>query len=106
MIAGILGACLTNLPGVITMKCFSSAIEKREENVRLAAQLLGETEEILKIFENHELLCLHNADQFASIDEWHAKMGQANPSASPSSSENNAVASGSGELAMEIELEA
>ncbi|CAL5413763.1 unnamed protein product [Camellia sinensis] len=95
MIAGILGACLTNLPGVITMKCFSSAIEKREENVRLAAQLLGETEKILKFFENHELLCLHNADQFASIDEWHAKMGQANPSASPSSSDNNSVASGS-----------
>ncbi|KAI7979437.1 hypothetical protein LOK49_Contig336G00003 [Camellia lanceoleosa] len=106
MIAGILGACLTNLPGVITMKCFSSAIEKREENVRLAAQLLGETEKILKIFENHELLCLNNADQFASIDEWHAKMGQANPSASPSSSDNNSVASSSGELAMEIELEA
>ncbi|CAL5347614.1 unnamed protein product [Camellia sinensis] len=105
MIAGILGACLTNLPGVITMKCFSSAIEKREENVRLAAQLLGETEKI-NFFENHELLCLHNADQFASIDEWHAKMGQANPSTSPSSSDNNSVASGSGELAMEIELEA
>ncbi|CAL5413757.1 unnamed protein product [Camellia sinensis] len=95
MIAGILGACLTNLPGVITMKCFSSAIEKREENVRLAAQLLGETEKI-NFFENHELLCLHNADQFASIDEWHAKMGQANPSTSPSSSDNNSVASGSG----------
>ncbi|CAL5416665.1 unnamed protein product [Camellia sinensis] len=95
MIAGILGACLTNLPGVITMKCFSSAIEKREENVRFVAQLLGETEKILKFFENHELLCLHDTDQFASIDEWHAKMGQANPCASPSSSDNNSVASGS-----------
>ncbi|THG08700.1 hypothetical protein TEA_005512 [Camellia sinensis var. sinensis] len=106
MIAGILGACLTNLPGVITMKCFSSAIEKREENVRFVAQLLGETEKILKFFGNHELLYLHDTDQFASIDEWHAKMGQANPCASPSSSDNNSVASGSGELAMEIELEA
>ncbi|GMP77841.1 hypothetical protein CsSME_00033981 [Camellia sinensis var. sinensis] len=106
MTTGILGACLTNLPGVITMKCFSSAIEKREESVRLAAQLLGETEEILKIFEQHELLFLHNADQFASIDEWRAKMGQANPSASHSSSKNNSVASGSDELAIGIELEA
>ncbi|CAL5413769.1 unnamed protein product [Camellia sinensis] len=106
MIAGILGACLTNLPGVITMKCFSSAIEKREENVRFVAQLLGETEKILKFFGNHELLYLHDTDQFASIDEWHAKMGQASPCASPSSSDNNSVASGSGELAMEIELEA
>ncbi|THG09132.1 hypothetical protein TEA_006371 [Camellia sinensis var. sinensis] len=79
-----------------------STIEKMEKSVQFAAQLLGETEEILKIFEQHELLCLHNVDQFASIDEWRAKMGQANPCDSPSSSDNNLVASSSGITDIEI----
>ncbi|KAK2968678.1 hypothetical protein RJ640_016978, partial [Escallonia rubra] len=55
MIADILCACLTNLPGVITRKCFCNAIEKREESVRLAARLLGETEAILNTLQQQEL---------------------------------------------------
>ncbi|GMP77846.1 hypothetical protein CsSME_00033985 [Camellia sinensis var. sinensis] len=107
------------------MKCFFSAIEKREKSVRLTAQLIGKTEVILKIFEQHELLFiilswrrtsgyrvwvvtlyLHNADQFASIEEWRAKMGQANPSASLSSSCNDSTPSDSSELAINIESKA
>ncbi|XXG57311.1 hypothetical protein AAC387_Pa03g4497 [Persea americana] len=50
-IADIVGACLTNLPKVIYMKCVCNSIEFREESVRDAAYLLGETEEILKKLE-------------------------------------------------------
>ncbi|RWR78220.1 hypothetical protein CKAN_00674300 [Cinnamomum micranthum f. kanehirae] len=50
-ITDIVGACLTNLPKVIYMKCVCNSIEFREESVRDAAYLLGETEEILKKLE-------------------------------------------------------
>ncbi|KAK2977779.1 hypothetical protein RJ640_029975 [Escallonia rubra] len=68
MIADILCACLTNLPGVITRKCFCNAIEKREESVRLAARLLGETEAILNTLQQRELPPL-DPNQVAYIDE-------------------------------------
>ncbi|KAM7525584.1 hypothetical protein LguiA_015486 [Lonicera macranthoides] len=74
-IADILGACLTNLPRVIIMHCYCSTIEKREENVNLAARLLGETEEILKILHQHETPDL-NHDQVVYIDEWRALLKQ------------------------------
>ena len=44
----IVSACLTNLPEVISMICVCNSIESREESVRDAAYLFGETEEILK----------------------------------------------------------
>lgn len=75
IIADILGACLTNLPRAITTKCYCSAIEKREESVKQAARLLGETEEILKILQQHELPSL-DPDQAAYLDEWVAKIKQ------------------------------
>ncbi|XP_059301941.1 uncharacterized protein LOC132053862 [Lycium ferocissimum] len=54
MIAGILGACLINMPYVITKICSASAIEKREEDVQHAIHLLGEAEEIIKSLQQHE----------------------------------------------------
>ncbi|XP_059659042.1 uncharacterized protein LOC132305416 [Cornus florida] len=101
MIADILGACLTNLPRVITMECFSSAIEKREKSILHAAQLLGETEEILKILQQNELPSL-NPDKKAYIDEWRALMRQENSFASTSSI-SDGTSSVSGELQMAIE---
>ncbi|XP_059659019.1 uncharacterized protein LOC132305393 [Cornus florida] len=73
MIADILGACLTNLPRVKIMKCFCSAIEKRENSVQRAAQLLGETEETIEILQQREIPSL-NPIQAANINEWRASM--------------------------------
>ncbi|KAL8457856.1 hypothetical protein ACS0TY_035650 [Phlomoides rotata] len=53
MIANILAACLTNLMRVIIIKCRRKAIKEKEKNVREAAVLLGETEEILQILHQH-----------------------------------------------------
>ncbi|XP_068669435.1 uncharacterized protein [Aristolochia californica] len=50
-IADIFGACLTNLPHLIYKECIDNRIELREAGVRKAAYLLGETENILEIFE-------------------------------------------------------
>lgn len=55
MIADILAACLTNLPRVIVMKCHENAIEKREASVEAAAQLLGETTQIINSLQDREL---------------------------------------------------
>ncbi|XP_042752022.1 uncharacterized protein LOC111905405 [Lactuca sativa] len=71
MIADILAACLTNLPQVITMKCHTSAIEKREANVRAAAQLLGEITKIINSLQDRELPSLNPKD-LAFIDKWHS----------------------------------
>ncbi|KAK1304441.1 hypothetical protein QJS10_CPB11g00370 [Acorus calamus] len=50
-ICDILGACLTNLPGVINMECLCSSVEEREQRVRDATFVLGEAESILKTLE-------------------------------------------------------
>ncbi|MFS7960870.1 hypothetical protein Hanom_Chr08g00708131 [Helianthus anomalus] len=69
MISHILAACLTNLPRVIAMKCHTSVIEKREESVHVAAQLLGETMQIINRLQNRELPNL-NPDELPFIDKW------------------------------------
>ncbi|KAM7494095.1 hypothetical protein LguiB_028704 [Lonicera macranthoides] len=69
VIADILGACLTNLGHVMTMQCFCSAIEKREDSVRYAIFLLGKTEKVLKILERRPLPST-DWDQLAYIDYW------------------------------------
>ncbi|XP_023745300.1 uncharacterized protein LOC111893479 [Lactuca sativa] len=69
MIADILAACLTNLPQVIAMKCHTSAIEKREASVHAAAQLLGETMQIINTLQDRELPSL-NPNGMAFIDKW------------------------------------
>ncbi|KAK4437260.1 hypothetical protein Salat_0059900 [Sesamum alatum] len=53
MIANIMAACLTNLMHVIIMKCHRKDIKDKEKSVRQAALLLGETEEILRILQQH-----------------------------------------------------
>ncbi|MFS7960876.1 hypothetical protein Hanom_Chr08g00708191 [Helianthus anomalus] len=69
MISHILAACLTNLPRVIAMKCHTSVIEKREESVHVAAQLLGETMQIINSLQDRELPSL-NPDELPFIDKW------------------------------------
>ncbi|XP_052620593.1 uncharacterized protein LOC111896630 [Lactuca sativa] len=71
MIADIFAACLTNLPQVIAMKCHQNAIEKREASVQAAAQLLGETTQIINSLQVRELPRL-NPDELAFIDKWRA----------------------------------
>ncbi|KAJ9554758.1 hypothetical protein OSB04_009372 [Centaurea solstitialis] len=71
MISDILAACLTNLPQVIARKCHTSVIEKREASVHAAAQLLGETMQIINSLEDRELPSLNPGDM-AFIDKWHA----------------------------------
>ena len=51
MISDILGACLTNLPFVISDKCLSSTIEEREDTVRNAVYIFGKTKKIIEMIE-------------------------------------------------------
>ncbi|KAM0065758.1 hypothetical protein Hdeb2414_s0003g00118271 [Helianthus debilis subsp. tardiflorus] len=69
IIADILFACFTNLPRVIKMKCHHNEIEKRGDNIRVAAQLLGKSEEILKILDARTLPNI-DQDSMAYIDKW------------------------------------
>ncbi|KAI3679380.1 hypothetical protein L2E82_51289 [Cichorium intybus] len=71
LIADILGACLNNLPQVIIMKCHTSAIEKREASVHAAAQLLGETTQIISSLQVLGPPRL-NPEELAFIDKWRA----------------------------------
>ncbi|XP_023755457.1 uncharacterized protein LOC111903923 [Lactuca sativa] len=69
MIADILAACLINLPQVIAVKCHASTIEKRETSVHVAAQLLGETMQIINTLKDRQLPSL-NLDELAYIEKW------------------------------------
>ncbi|GJS50544.1 hypothetical protein Tco_0623906 [Tanacetum coccineum] len=69
MIADILAACLTNLPQLIVTKCHESLIEKRESSVNAAAQLLGETTQIINILQDRELPDL-DPSELPFIDKW------------------------------------
>ncbi|CAI9267865.1 unnamed protein product [Lactuca saligna] len=71
IIADLLCACFTNLPRVIIMKCHDDAIEKREDNIRTAAQLLGRSKKILKILKARQLPNL-DLESMGYIDKWHA----------------------------------
>ncbi|XP_023743142.1 uncharacterized protein LOC111891314 [Lactuca sativa] len=71
IIADLLCACFTNLPRVITMKCHDDAIEKREDTIRTAAQLLGRSKKILKMLKKRQLPNL-DMDSIGYIDKWHA----------------------------------
>ncbi|XP_058106291.1 uncharacterized protein LOC131249497 [Magnolia sinica] len=72
-IADILGACLTNLPQVISKECFCNSIEVREERVRDAACLLGEAGSILAILREHNFPVL-DPDETADIDKWRSSI--------------------------------
>ncbi|XP_076951212.1 uncharacterized protein LOC143624442 [Bidens hawaiensis] len=71
IIADVLLACFTNLPRVIQMKCHHNAIEKRGDNIQIAAQLLGKSKKILKILEERPLPDI-DQDSMAYIDKWRA----------------------------------
>ncbi|KAL8465470.1 hypothetical protein ACS0TY_034830 [Phlomoides rotata] len=70
MIANILAACLTNLMRVIIIKCHRKAIKEKEENVRQAAVLLGETEEILQILHQHRKTTRSDPGESEFIEKW------------------------------------
>ncbi|CAH1442201.1 unnamed protein product [Lactuca virosa] len=67
----LLCACFTNLPRVIILKCHDNAIEKREDNIRTAAQLLGISKKTLKILKARQLPNL-DMESMGYIDKWHA----------------------------------
>nr|XP_043610919.1 uncharacterized protein LOC122582572 [Erigeron canadensis] len=92
IIADILYACFTNLPRVITMKCHHDAIEKRQDSIRTAAQVLGKSKEILEILESRQLPNL-DMDSMAYLDKWHALPKSQMPKgcASASSNESHSV---------------
>ncbi|XP_019195792.1 PREDICTED: uncharacterized protein LOC109189632 [Ipomoea nil] len=69
IIANILAACLTNLPHLIATKCINNAFEERFTSVGNAAILFGETEDIMKLFEERQLLGI-GPSQPLCIDEW------------------------------------
>ncbi|XP_076939371.1 uncharacterized protein LOC143608052 [Bidens hawaiensis] len=78
MISCILAACLANLPQVITTKCHTSVIEKREASVHTVAQLLGETMHIMNSLQDRQLPSL-NHDELPFIVKWWACFLQPSP---------------------------
>lgn len=70
MIANIMAAALTNLMRVIITKCHKKDIKTKEKNVREAALLLGETEEILQILQQHRTTARSDPDQSEFIEKW------------------------------------
>ncbi|GJY25297.1 hypothetical protein Tco_0400023, partial [Tanacetum coccineum] len=82
MIADILCACFTNLPCVIKMMCHHDAIEKREDSVRSAAQLLGRSRKILEILDTRQLPNI-DVDSMADIGKWHALPKSEIPNGAP-----------------------
>ncbi|KAJ0817394.1 hypothetical protein HanPI659440_Chr00c07g0718851 [Helianthus annuus] len=69
-ITDIMAACLTNLPQAIAKKCHTSVIEKREESVKVAAKLLGETKKIINILqEDYDIPNMEPKD-LPFIDKW------------------------------------
>ncbi|KAL8234914.1 hypothetical protein R6Q59_021014 [Mikania micrantha] len=74
MITDIMAACLTNLPQVVIMKCHTSVIEKREASVEDAAQLLGETTQIIKTLQDRGIPSMNPSD-LPFIDKWCAYLG-------------------------------
>ncbi|PWA72047.1 hypothetical protein CTI12_AA274050 [Artemisia annua] len=82
MIADILCACFTNLPRTVKMMCHHDAIEKREDSVRSAAQLLGRSRKILEILNTRQLPNI-DVDSMAYISKWHALPKSEIPNGAP-----------------------
>ncbi|KAL9996300.1 hypothetical protein Hdeb2414_s0720g00939481 [Helianthus debilis subsp. tardiflorus] len=80
IIADVLLACFTNLPHVIKMKCHHNAIEKRGDNIRIAAQLLVKSKKILKILKARQLPNI-DQDSIAYIDKWRVLLKSQIPNA-------------------------
>ncbi|GKC07233.1 hypothetical protein Tco_0998843 [Tanacetum coccineum] len=73
-----LAACLTNLPQVIVTKCHESMIQKRDSSVNAAAQLLGETTQIINILQDRELPNL-DPPELPFIDKWRDYLNHPSP---------------------------
>ncbi|KAL2545323.1 uncharacterized protein Fot_14556 [Forsythia ovata] len=94
IIADIFAACLTNLPHVILMKCYTSTIEEREKCIKESTHLLGKTQDIMKDLWKREIPNLSH-EQSIYIDERCALLKRTNHGTldSTSSSENIITAS-------------
>nr|XP_043612039.1 uncharacterized protein LOC122583728 [Erigeron canadensis] len=99
VIADVLCACFTNLPRVIKMKCHHEAIEKRGENIWIAAELLGKSKKILEILEERQLPYL-DLDSMAYINKWRALPNSQTLSRCTSSTRVQLTSSRSNELLM------
>lgn len=103
MISDIVGACLTNLPRVISLNCLSSIFEEREESVRNTVYLLGRSEKILKIIEQKGIPSLH-PEEMVLIDKWRSLQKPKDCLLSiPSTSESSTATSPSSEFCLTIE---
>ncbi|KAF5788389.1 hypothetical protein HanXRQr2_Chr10g0463481 [Helianthus annuus] len=71
MIADIIGACLTNLPQIITMKCHTYSREERQARVKDAAKLLGETTQIIEMLQDHDIPNIYPSDM-PFLGKWRA----------------------------------
>ncbi|KAL7099333.1 hypothetical protein ACP275_09G077700 [Erythranthe tilingii] len=89
MIADVMAACLTNLVRVITFKCHDDTVNGREESVRRAAILFGESEEILEILQLRELPKL-DPEKAGNIEEWRAFMELNQPASVSASGDDSA----------------
>ncbi|KAD3337623.1 hypothetical protein E3N88_33143 [Mikania micrantha] len=72
---------LTNIVALgilIKMRCHHHAIEKRGDNIRSAAQLLGKSKKILKILKARQPFNI-DQDSMAYIDKWHAILKSQTP---------------------------
>ncbi|XP_052626431.1 uncharacterized protein LOC111911588 isoform X2 [Lactuca sativa] len=96
IIADLLCACFSNLPRVITLRCHVDAIEKREDSIRTAVQLLGRSKKILKILKEHQLPNL-DIDSMGYIDKWHALPKNQIPNCCFSSARSQLASSSSSE---------
>jgi hypothetical protein len=70
MISDILGACLTNLPHVISTKCLSSSIEEREDRVRQTVYVLGKTKKIIEMLEKRAFPSVDFC-RGTNVEDWH-----------------------------------
>ncbi|AES90923.2 uncharacterized protein [Medicago truncatula] len=75
MIADILGACLTNLPHVISVKGLHCAIEEREDSVREAVYVLGKTMKIIEMLEKRAFPKV-DCCRGTNIEDWRLMLKQ------------------------------
>ncbi|KAJ0531624.1 hypothetical protein HanRHA438_Chr10g0475891 [Helianthus annuus] len=71
MIADIIAACLADLPQIITMKCHTYSREERQARVKDAAKLLGETTQIIKILQDHDIPNIYPSEM-PFLGKWRA----------------------------------
>lgn len=103
MITEIIGACLTNLQHVISALCHQKGIEERVEGVRNAVLLLGKTQKILEILEQHPLPS-SDPEQCWHIDGWRMLCKQKDfPQCKSSSTTDGTASSSSPDLYLTID---